>query len=134
MSLSITPVVFTIFGFPRIRFLFNLFYILGIRYGLCTGHLNTDREEAACFQKLLTSIKRQYNTSELITPKMKRADDCIFLPLAKMQYLVFVNVYRGKEWNKVIHNGLTLPLVLTWYCHASQNSKMAPEVFSRLTS
>ena len=118
MSLSIiwlnthlTPVVFTIFGFPRIRFLFNfiLFWILGIRYGLCTGHLNTDRGEAACFQKLLTSIKRQYNTSKLIIPKMKRADDCIFLPLAKKQYLVFVNVYRGKEWNKVIHNGLTLP-------------------------
>ena len=40
---------------------------------------------------------------------MKRADDCIFLPLAKKQYLVFVNVYRGKGWNKVIHNGLTLP-------------------------
>ena len=143
MSLSIiwlnthlTPVVFTIFGFPRIRFLFNfiLFWILGIRYGLCTGHLNTDRGEAACFQKLLTSIKRQYNTSKLIIPKMKRADDCIFLPLAKKQYLVFVNVYRGKEWNKVIHNGLTLPLVLTWHCHASQNSKMAAEAFSRLTS
>ena len=27
--------------------------------------------------------------------------------------LVFVNVYRGKEWNKAIHNALTLPLVLT---------------------
>ena len=52
------------FGFPRIRFLFNsvLFYILGIRYGLCTRYLNTDRGEAARFQKLPTSIKRQYNT------------------------------------------------------------------------
>ena len=48
--------------------------------------------------------------------------------------LVFVNVYTGKEWNKAIHNGLTLPLVLTWYCHASQNSKMAAEVFPRMTS
>ena len=48
--------------------------------------------------------------------------------------LVFVNVYRGKEWNKAIHNALTLPLVLTWYCHASQNSKMAAEVFPRMTS
>ena len=38
--------------------------------------------------------------------------------------LVFVNVYTGKEWNKAIHNGLTLPLVLTWYCHTSQNSKI----------
>ena len=64
----LTPVVFTIFGFPRIRFLFNfiLFWILGIRYGLCTGHLNTDRGEAARFQKLPTTIKRQYNT---ILPK-----------------------------------------------------------------
>ena len=48
--------------------------------------------------------------------------------------LVFVNVYTGKEWNKAIHNGLTLPLVLTWYCHASQNSKMAAEVFPGMTS
>ena len=48
--------------------------------------------------------------------------------------LVFVNVYTGKEWNKAIHNGLTLPLVLTWYCHASQNSKMAADVFPRMTS
>ena len=48
--------------------------------------------------------------------------------------LVFVSVYTGKEWNKAIHNGLTLPLVLTWYCHASQNSKMAAEVFPRMTS
>ena len=48
--------------------------------------------------------------------------------------LVFVNVYTGKEWNEAIHNGLTLPLVLTWYCHASQNSKMAAEVFPRMTS
>ena len=45
-----------------------------------------------------------------------------------------VNGYAGKEWNKAIHNGLTLPLVLTWYCHASQNSKMAAEVFPRITS
>ena len=48
--------------------------------------------------------------------------------------LVFVNVYTGKEWNKAIHNGLTLPLVLTWYCHASQNSKMAAEIFPRMMS
>jgi len=51
--------------------------------------------------------------------------------------LVFVNDYTGKEWNKAIHNGLTLPLVLIWYCHASQNSKplrMAAEVFPRMTS
>ena len=48
--------------------------------------------------------------------------------------LVVVNVYTGKEWNKAIHNGLTLPLVLTWYCHASQNLKMAAEVFPRMTS
>ena len=47
----------------------------------------------------------------------------------KKDSLVFVNVYRGKEWNKAIHNGLALPLVLTWYCQASQNSKMAAEVF-----
>ena len=39
----------------------SLFWILEIRYGLCTGHLNTDRGEAACFQKLPTTIKRQYN-------------------------------------------------------------------------
>ena len=48
--------------------------------------------------------------------------------------LVFVNVYTGKEWNKAIHNGLTLPLVLTWYCHSIQNSKMAAEVFPRMKS
>ena len=24
--------------------------------------------------------------------------------------LVFINVYTGEEWNKAIHNGLTLPL------------------------
>ena len=48
--------------------------------------------------------------------------------------LVFVNVYTGKEWTKAIHNGLTLLLVLTWYCQASQNSKMAAEVFPRITS
>ena len=49
------------FGFPWIRLLFNfiLFWILGIRYVLCTEHLNTDRGEAACFQKLRTTIKRQ---------------------------------------------------------------------------
>ena len=47
--------------------------------------------------------------------------------------LVFVNV-NVKEWNKAIHNCLTLPLILTWYCHASQNSKMAAEVFQRMTS
>ena len=59
---------FTIFGFPRIRFLFNLilFWILGIRYGLCIEHLNTDRGEGAGFQKLPTTIKRQYN---IILPK-----------------------------------------------------------------
>ena len=27
-----------------------------------------------------------------------------------------------------------MPLFLTWYCHASQNSKMAAEVFPRMTS
>ena len=61
-------VVFTIFGFPRITVLFNfvLFWILMIRYGLCKEHLNTDRGEAARFQKLPTTIKRQYNT---ILPK-----------------------------------------------------------------
>ena len=48
--------------------------------------------------------------------------------------LVFVNVYTGKDWNKAIHNGLALPLVLTWVCHASQNSKMAAEVFLQMTS
>ena len=61
--------------------------MLGIRYGLCTGHLNTDRGEAARFQKLPTTIKRQYNTPELIIPKLKRTDDCMFLHLAKKQYL-----------------------------------------------
>ena len=64
-STHLTPVLFTIlFAFPRIRFLFNfiLFWMLGIRYGLCTEHLNTDRGEAARFQKLPTTIKRQYNT------------------------------------------------------------------------
>ena len=40
----------------------------------------------------------------------------IFLAWEK-DSLVFVNVYTGKECNKAIHNGLTLPLVLTWYCH-----------------
>ena len=34
----------------------------------------------------------------------------------------FVNVYTGKEWSKAIHNGLTLPVALTWYSYASQNS------------
>ena len=60
----LTHVVFTIFGFPRIRFLFNfiLFWMLRIRYGLCTEYLNTDRGEATRFQKLPTTIKRQYNT------------------------------------------------------------------------
>ena len=48
--------------------------------------------------------------------------------------VVFVNVYTGKDWNKAIHNGLTLPLVLTWDCHVSQNSKMAAEVFLQMTS
>ena len=48
--------------------------------------------------------------------------------------LVFVNVYKGKEWNTAIHNGVTLPLVLTWHCHAGQNSMMAAEVFPRMTS
>ena len=44
--------------------------------------------------------------------------------------LVFLNVYTGKEWNKAIHNGLTLPLVLMWYCHVSENSKMAAEAYT----
>ena len=48
--------------------------------------------------------------------------------------LVSVNVYTGKDWNKAIHNGLTLSLVLTWDCHASQNSKMVAEVFLQMTS
>ena len=58
-STHLTPVVFTRFGFPQIGFLFNfiLFWILGIRYRLCTEHLNTDGGEAARFQKLLTTIK-----------------------------------------------------------------------------
>ena len=61
INTHLTPVLFTIFGFPRIRFLFNfiLFLMLGIRYGLCS---NTDLGEAARFQKLPTTIKRQYNT------------------------------------------------------------------------
>ena len=42
--------------------------------------------------------------------------------------LVFVNVYTGKGWNKMIHNVLTLPLVLTRYCHMCQNSKLVAEV------
>ena len=46
----------------------------------------TDRGEAARFQKLPTTIKRQYNTPELI-PKLKGTDDCMFLHLAKKQYL-----------------------------------------------
>ena len=55
---------------------------------------DTDQGEAARFQKLPTTIKRQqapednqYNTSEVIIPKIKRTDDCMFLPLAKKQYL-----------------------------------------------
>ena len=59
--------------------------------------------------------------------------NCDYFSLEK-DLLVFVNIYTGKEWNKAIHNGLTLPLVLTWYCHASQNSKMAAEIFTRMTS
>ena len=35
----------------------------------------------------------------------------IFLAWEK-DSLVFADVYTGKEWNKAIHNGLTLPLVL----------------------
>ena len=35
-------------------------------------HLHTDRLEAARFQKLPTTINRQYNTSEVIIPKIKR--------------------------------------------------------------
>ena len=42
----------------------------------------TDRGEAARFQKLPTTIKRQYNTPELV-PKLKGTDDCMFLHLAK---------------------------------------------------
>ena len=59
--------------------------------------------------------------------------NCDYFSLGK-DSLVFVNVHKGKEWNKAIHNGVTLPLVLTWYCHAGQNSKMAAEVFPRMTS
>ena len=50
-------------------------------------HLHTDRLEAARFQKLPTTINRQYNTSEVIIPKIKRTDDFMFLSLAKKQYL-----------------------------------------------
>ena len=64
--------------------------------------------------------------------KMKRTT-AITLAWGK-DSLVFVNVHRGKEWNKAIHNSLTLPLVLTWYCYASQNSKMTAEVFPPMTS
>ena len=60
--------------------------------------------------------------------------NCDYFSPWEKDLLVFVNVYTGKEWNKAIHNGLTLPLVLTWYCHASQNSKMAAEIFPRMTS
>ena len=60
--------------------------------------------------------------------------NCDYLSLGKKDSLVFVNVYKGKEWNTAIHNGVTLPLVLTWYCHAGQNSKMTAEVFPRMTS
>ena len=45
-----------------------------------------DRGEGARFQKLPTTIKRQYNTPELI-PKLKGTDNCMFLHLAKKQYL-----------------------------------------------
>ena len=45
-----------------------------------------DRGEAARFQKLPTTIKRQYNTPELI-PKLKGTDDCMFLHLTKKRYL-----------------------------------------------
>ena len=70
-STRLTPVVFTICGFPRIRFLLNfiLLWILGIRYRLCTGNLNSDRGDAARSQKLPTTIKRQYNS---ILPKQER--------------------------------------------------------------
>ena len=64
-----------------------LLWILGIRYGFCIGPLNSHRGEAARFQKLPTTFKRKYNTSEVIIPKMKRTDDYMFLPLAKKQYL-----------------------------------------------
>ena len=93
LNTHLTPVVFTIFGFPRIRFLLNfiLFWILGIRYGLCTEHLNANRGKAARSQKLPTIIKRQYNTPEVIIHKLKRTDDCMFdgmfLHLVKKQYL-----------------------------------------------
>ena len=59
--------------------------------------------------------------------------NCDYFSLGK-DSLAFVNAYTGKEWNKAIHNGPTLPLVLTWYCHVIQNSKMAAEVFLRMTS
>ena len=44
--------------------------------------------------------------------------NCDYFSLGK-GFAGIVNVYTGKEWNKAIHNGLTLPLVLTWYCHTS---------------
>ena len=70
--------------------------------------------------------------SNMISPTNRTT--AITLPWEK-DSLVFVNVYRGKKkWNKAIHNALTLPLVLTWYCHASQNTKMAAEVFPQMTS
>ena len=66
---------------------------------------------------------------------LQRRNHTITIILAwERDSLLSVNVYAGKEWNKAIHNGLTLPLVLTWYCHASQNSNMAAEVFPRMTS
>ena len=46
--------------------------------------------------------------------------------------LVFVNVYTGIDWNKAIHNGLNLPLVLALTRVKTQ--KMADEVFPRITS
>ena len=70
--------------------------------------------------------------SNIITPYDLQRRTAITLAWEKV-LLVFVNVYTGKEWNKAIHNGLTLSLVLTWYCHASQNSKMAAEVLPRMT-
>ena len=84
----LTPVVFTRFGFPRIGFLFNfiLFWILGIRYRLCTEHLNTDRGEAARFQKLLTTIKDNTILPKSSSLKWKE-QTIVFLPLAKKQYL-----------------------------------------------
>ena len=54
--------------------------------------------------------------------------NCDYFSLGK-GFAVFVYVYRGKEWNKAIHNALTLPFVLTWYCHAVKTQRWRPKSF-----